>query len=710
VFCYDIIRAWPCITEGSLVPCQLISSSGVCHFLHMIPGSCNGGGRLNHGSPLHDFEPVLAVALVENDYTAQAPHELTLKKGDVLTDIAAKSKGWWLGTSKLGKRGFFPDSVVKFIVDPDKHEGSYARWCKVMFQYKPENEDELELQVGDTIQILSEVEEGWWKGKLNGKVGVFPSNFVKEIPSDLYDLSQLMEGANEKQQDMIGKSKKANNTEKGDSENQSKENNVDKPSSNTDSPDVPTLPPKPTKETCRVMFTYKAVNEDELNLNVGDVITIISKEIQDVGWWKGELNGKVGVFPDNFVELIVNEPAPKPDRPSKLSGSSSSLSSSKKKESISKSSSTTVMNSSSSVTSSSSSISRKFSDSLKSEDKVSPPSVSKKPVLPPFPMKKPQRSPSDLSKSPTMPAMSSKLPDSPTQVSAGSQAKVVSSSSIKQSGSNVNDTGSSFWNVTEGSDHMDGIGWSKQSSYSVIKYESSSVSVNSGNINSELDLDMVGRAAMLTHPTASRAKAPRRRPPSSVLKEGFDVTKAEEEGASDDSGLVNGDAETHTDKSPNKAPWVAEFMHNQMKKNQLTKTRVMIGPTASGDGPVSPEVAPNKPSTVGGVMLRQQQPSTGSWQRPQSMIYPIKTTSSSTSPSAPNASSSNTITDPVLLSHKQYKELNERVANLEADLKEQVETMSKTMKELMVSLEAERAERTKMQQEIDSLRKLLTQV
>lgn len=40
------------------------------------------------------------------------------------------------------------------------------------------NDDELELEVNDVIEILDEVEEGWWMGLLNGKKGVFPSNFV----------------------------------------------------------------------------------------------------------------------------------------------------------------------------------------------------------------------------------------------------------------------------------------------------------------------------------------------------------------------------------------------------------------------------------------------------------------------------------------------------------------------------------------------------
>lgn len=31
----------------------------------------------------------------------------------------------------------------------------------------------------------------------------------------------------------------------------------------------------------------------------------MSKTAEDKGWWKGQLNGKVGVFPENFVKLIT---------------------------------------------------------------------------------------------------------------------------------------------------------------------------------------------------------------------------------------------------------------------------------------------------------------------------------------------------------------------------------------------------------------------
>ena len=51
-----------------------------------------------------------------------------------------------------------------------------------------------------------------------------------------------------------------------------------------------------------VEYDYDAVNPDELNLKEGEIITNIN--MLEEGWWEGELNGKRGMFPDNFVKVM----------------------------------------------------------------------------------------------------------------------------------------------------------------------------------------------------------------------------------------------------------------------------------------------------------------------------------------------------------------------------------------------------------------------
>ncbi len=53
---------------------------------------------------------------------------------------------------------------------------------------------------------------------------------------------------------------------------------------------------------CKVMYDYTANMYDELNIRYGDIINIHDK--QEDGWWLGECDGKIGIFPATYVEPI----------------------------------------------------------------------------------------------------------------------------------------------------------------------------------------------------------------------------------------------------------------------------------------------------------------------------------------------------------------------------------------------------------------------
>ncbi|VDN05147.1 unnamed protein product [Thelazia callipaeda] len=55
----------------------------------------------------------------------------------------------------------------------------------------------------------------------------------------------------------------------------------------------------------RVLFTYSPKHDDELALReVGQVVTIVSKSVEDAGWFVAEVDGKRGLIPDGFVEIL----------------------------------------------------------------------------------------------------------------------------------------------------------------------------------------------------------------------------------------------------------------------------------------------------------------------------------------------------------------------------------------------------------------------
>ncbi|XP_017939730.1 SH3 domain-containing kinase-binding protein 1 isoform X3 [Manacus vitellinus] len=231
-----------------------------------------------------------------------------------------------------------------------KGERNRRRRCQVAFSYMPQNEDELELKVGDIIEVVGEVEEGWWEGILNGKTGMFPSNFIKEL-SDSDDVgiaqeeqvkSSLKDATGSESDGGDSCSTKSEGANGGTTIQPKKVKGVgfgdifkDKPiklrprSIEVENDFLPVdksvgkkLPPatatqEPTKievdsrtknkEYCKVIFPYEAQNDDELTIREGDVVTLISKDCIDVGWWEGELNGRRGVFPDNFVKLLPSD-------------------------------------------------------------------------------------------------------------------------------------------------------------------------------------------------------------------------------------------------------------------------------------------------------------------------------------------------------------------------------------------------------------------
>jgi len=53
----------------------------------------------------------------------------------------------------------------------------------VLFDYRSQAPDELDLKEGDVLEIVSKDASGWWTGRFKGRQGLFPGNYVKEQAS-----------------------------------------------------------------------------------------------------------------------------------------------------------------------------------------------------------------------------------------------------------------------------------------------------------------------------------------------------------------------------------------------------------------------------------------------------------------------------------------------------------------------------------------------
>uniref|UniRef100_A0A8C8IZ08 Osteoclast-stimulating factor 1 n=1 Tax=Oncorhynchus tshawytscha TaxID=74940 RepID=A0A8C8IZ08_ONCTS len=279
-------------------------------------------------------------AVVEFDYEAQQEDELSLRVGDIIIKVTKDDGGWWKGEID-GRRGLFPDNFVREmkkevkraagpksdlsngstspVPEPDlrparKGDQTHQRRCKASFSYVPQNEDELELKIGDVIHILGEVEEGWWQGSLNGKTGMFPSNFTRELEDTPPSLdtstrsSQEELRSNKTSKDSPGSESDGRESRSDSGEIQPKKvrglgfgdifkdqpirlrpasGDMDTEGEKTQvrkSPSVSleTMKAEPEcmvkgRELCKVIFPYDAHNEDELSMKEGEIVTIINR-------------------------------------------------------------------------------------------------------------------------------------------------------------------------------------------------------------------------------------------------------------------------------------------------------------------------------------------------------------------------------------------------------------------------------------------------
>ncbi|XP_029360409.1 myosin IEb isoform X2 [Echeneis naucrates] len=53
--------------------------------------------------------------------------------------------------------------------------------CQALYAYDAQDTDELSFNANDVIEILTEDPSGWWFGRLRGREGMFPGNYVEKI-------------------------------------------------------------------------------------------------------------------------------------------------------------------------------------------------------------------------------------------------------------------------------------------------------------------------------------------------------------------------------------------------------------------------------------------------------------------------------------------------------------------------------------------------
>eukprot|EP00731_Ephydatia_muelleri_P007681 Em0004g19a len=70
---------------------------------------------------------------------------------------------------------------LEFSEPPEGISHDYIAQCRVEFDYQPNQPDELLIHSGDIVNLIEKQDQDWWKGELNGNIGIFPASYVQEL-------------------------------------------------------------------------------------------------------------------------------------------------------------------------------------------------------------------------------------------------------------------------------------------------------------------------------------------------------------------------------------------------------------------------------------------------------------------------------------------------------------------------------------------------
>ncbi|KAI9555344.1 hypothetical protein GHT06_017859 [Daphnia sinensis] len=247
---------------------------------------------VTHLPPALPGQPYFATLV---DFDQQQVGDLSFKRGEILLGLNRVDTNWWFGRSADGREGIFPTSLawqvdLRPVQGTSNSETLKRRKAVVLQHLVAQLPDELDLRKGDEVIVTGTADDGWLRGEFQGKTGIFPSGFVSFIMEDSPRISQELIVA-----PTFSEPAATSYTIK-EVENQ--------------------LNGRPYGIAC---YDFHGQQDDELDFYTGQTVYLL-KHV-NAEWMEGEANGRKGIFPTLFVQIVVDCDSPSTNDPASKSRS-----------------------------------------------------------------------------------------------------------------------------------------------------------------------------------------------------------------------------------------------------------------------------------------------------------------------------------------------------------------------------------------------------
>ncbi|XP_065161069.1 protein nervous wreck isoform X2 [Atheta coriaria] len=187
--------------------------------------------------------------------------------------------------------------------------------CTAIYSYTAQNPDELTIVENEQLEVVGEGDgDGWLRARnYRGEEGYVPHNYL--------DVEREQSATTPGLQNQISFSSVDYTIDQEDDVTA----NTDTANQSPDQVSVIAAPTaaiqpdafEPKTEYCVALYDYDGDPPEELTFDEGNVIRLISRCAHSIddGWWKGELEGRIGNFPSLVVELCdeYGEPLSNPE-------------------------------------------------------------------------------------------------------------------------------------------------------------------------------------------------------------------------------------------------------------------------------------------------------------------------------------------------------------------------------------------------------------